>query len=826
MALALLSLATLLIGAVTWVSLERVDKRLQELHRQTLSEVALALNLSKRSTDLATSAPYLLNQRSNFLINQEGQNLISALSEVRSEWPAGGFGTLVGSNVEVASAIQRIADGVGDLVAASSRLETIQSELHQVASELSRLRRQAAAERSASGTPENDQIRWWGLQSMTTAALNAVVVGNQIGVGEERRRFANQHRELNGQELTDEQQSFLMQIVALTEGNDGLFEQRRHELSANLSAQNALFRIRFDAGHISELASVYAQEAERYLADERSRSSSMIQLVKAIVVGIALASLAVALVSAIYVSRYVTFNIARVSAAMVRLASGDRSSVLPRHAMKDDEIGDLLRSFRSFRANALRLDRSNRQLNQRNTLFQKVFVNISDGVAIADSSGRLTAVNRAFSKMLGQPRHDNGTLTLIDLLKSSPFEQAAQGLAHDHRGFCELQGDDGKFIEMRASRLPDDGRVWLCSDVTERRQLIERLQQIDRIETLGKMAGDTAHDFANVLSSINTHAHLMEREGATQDRPALNAIIAAVEYGTSLTQRLLAFAKKQQLTPEVVDLNLLVAGLADLIEISLKPNVELNIRYSDNPIFISVDPGQLESTLFNLILNSNNAIADIGQINVLLDCEGTKEAIIRVSDTGSGMSPEVLKRAVEPFYTTRHSEGGTGLGLSIVYGFIKQTGGDVQISSKPGQGTTITLTLPVVADVSEVLPCYENHKVLLVEDDERARKHAFVLLETCGFIVDQAVNVQEAKRLISLNSYDLLLTDIDLGPGPDGWELVRYFLELFPSRNVVVVSGRAQTVDHLTTENQQQVMCLPKPLSLETLSQTLQIVQC
>ena len=305
-AFALLSLAVLAIGAVTWASLERVDKRLQDLHRQTLSQVAQALDLSKRSTDLATSAPYLLNQRSNFLINQEGQKLLDALAAVSADWPEAAFGGSPAETGIVSEAIDRMAFGVTDLIAAASTLDTIQTDLQVQTARLGDLRDQASL---AIGDPDMDdrqRLTWWKLQSMTSDALSAAYVGNLIGVGEDQRQFLAQKRNLGTIPLTAQQEAFLMDLDRIVGGPSGVFEQRRQELSTIMGAQNALFRLRFDAGVVSTSASNFALAAEQFLAQERTSSSSTIQLTKLGVSGIALASLGLALVSALYVSRYVS----------------------------------------------------------------------------------------------------------------------------------------------------------------------------------------------------------------------------------------------------------------------------------------------------------------------------------------------------------------------------------------------------------------------------------------------------------------------------------------------------------------------------------------
>lgn len=818
-ALGLLSLAVLAASAVTWLALQRVDARLQDLHQETLSQVAQALDLSKRSADLATSAPYLLNQRSNFLIEQEGAKLLTVLDRVRADWPQTRFGES-SNDVPVSDILDSMAAGVTDLVAASSLLDGLQAEIRGRTAMLGRLRDIAS---EAIASPGDDAVRliWWSLQSMNADALNAAYAGNLIGVGEEQRHYLWQKNTLSEAQLNDDQTAFLSSLENSVWGATGIFELRRQELSSNLDAQNALFRIRHDANRVNNLASDYAEQAEGFLARERDASSSTIRVTRISVTAISAISLVLALTAALYVSRYVTFNVSRVSAAMVRLANGDRASVLPRRIGGNDEIGDLFRSFRSFRANALRLDRSNRQLDQRNALFEKVFTNISDGIAITDPSGRVTACNPAFTKILHLPVGTSEPGSFVDWLYASSFASSAlrNDLRSDHRGFCELVSSNGQVLEIRASKLPDDGRVWLLSDVTERRKMSDRLQQIDRIETLGKVAGDTAHDFANILSSIRTHAHLMETQKEAESSASLDAINNAVDFGSSLTDRLLAFARKQSLTPERVDLNALIEGMTDLVEISLKPNVTLQVSLPAKPLHVLVDPGQLESALFNLLLNANNAVEDAGSIQVSLEYSEPDQARILIQDDGQGMSEDVLARAIEPFFTTRGGEGGTGLGLSIVYGFIRQTGGHLNIDSKTGGGTQIEILLPIAEAEMAIAGATVPKTSLLVEDDPITRKAVKSALERHGFEVTTRTTGPDALALLVDHRFDLVLSDLDLGNDVDGLAVINAVRHIAPSTKTIMMSGKSSGARTLASHTN----FIEKPVTFEKLSEALEM---
>ena len=811
-ALGLLALAIVCISTLTWIALQRVDARLQDLHQQSLSQVAQAIDLSKRSSDLATSAPYLLNQRSNFLIQQEGEKLLDVLARVRDEWPTSA--TTETDRAALTTLTTQMESGIRDLVKASQSLDNVQAVVRARVAALSTLRERVTVQVEDDTTPAQERLTWWTLHSMNADALNAAYADNLIGVGEEQRHYQRKAQLASDGQMSFQQALYLNRLNELVRGDVGIFELRRRELDFTLDAQNALFRIRRDANHINELATDFARRAEAVLTAERSSSSRTIQFTRVSVAAISLAALGLALVAALYVSRYVAFNVGRVSEAMVRLANGDRSSVLPRRLGGDDEIGDLFRSFRSFRANALRLDRSNRQLDQRNALFEKVFANITDGIAITDSTGKLTASNPAFERILGV---GNLQGSFVDWLYHSAFGRSAKdaGLSVQHRGHLVLNSAQGDVLEIRASRLPDEGRVWLISDVTEQHKVAQRVAQIDRIELLGKLAGDTAHDFANILSTIRTHAHLLS--DTTSAPQNVSAIENAVDYGAALTDRLLAFARKQPLSPEVFDLNALVEGMVELVEIGLKPKVRLKVVPADAPLHVRADPGQLESAILNLVLNSNNAIQKSGSIQITLAKTKDGHAQIAVSDTGAGMSKSIQEKAIQPFFTTRAGDGGTGLGLSIVYGFINQSGGKLDIDSQDGKGTTVTVSLPCAdARASAPQPDFAG-LALVVDDSETDRQVTTQALRDLGYQVSPYATANDALQAARRDHFDLIVSDFDLGGIQDGLDVLTTSKTQNPAAQHILISGKSSLNDHRGSD----IMFVEKPVSAARLSTVL-----
>jgi signal transduction histidine kinase/CheY-like chemotaxis protein len=827
-ALALLAVSTIFVGGIAWYALDRAGTRMERLHSETLTQVARALNLSKQSSDIATSAPFLLNLKSPYLIEREGGVLLTTLEPVLTAWPsveASAQSPIDTYEVEIAAIVQKMKGAITDLVAAAEKLNVEQDATLALNARLARL--EAAYYRLSTDEDRDSAERriWLALQGMANELVGAGHAQNLPGVGEHQRNFQKMGRDFNASNAMDIQTDAYRTLVEISSGEQGLFQVRRRELSHGLESQNALFRIRYNASAISDLAAKFARNAEDFLSEERHKTAVSIDFAKAVILVAGLASVTIALLAAIFVSGYVTGNIKAISDAMLRLAEGDRSIELRRKPVADDEIGKLHHSFRVFRANALRLDRSNRQLHQKNALFEKMFANISEGIAITSDKGHLTATNPNFSDVL---RVDPALLKckpLIDeVMQHSDFADQAvsAGIRAGFRGFTELQNDAGQTLEVRCSRLPDGGGIWLFSDATERRQMDNRLRQIQHIESLGKVTGEVAHDFGNVLSTITANIHLLETGSKkTARKTLLQRMENAAELGMSLTQRLLAFARKQRLKPEVVELNELVDGLTGLVGIGLKDGVNLTADLADEQLPVRVDPGQLESAILNLCLNASQAIEGQGEIHITVAKSGEETAMIEVADNGCGMDESVLSRSLEPFFTARKDGQGTGLGLSMVYGFIKQTGGDIQIDSTPGKGTRVRLVLPLQAagKSSQTVPV--SGRALVVEDDPAELQIATDLMQDLGYEVVRAASFAKAESALQSNSeFDVVLTDLHLDQGCSGWSIVEYCLEKTDSR-IIVASGRLPQTHPYSNRQEPRVTCLEKPLTAEVLAQAL-----
>ncbi len=803
-ALAALTLATFLVGAIAWAALERTTARVNRLHGDTLAAVDAAMTLSRQAAGIATRAPYLLLLDSPFRIAQEGAVTVAAIDEIVIGLPQGD--ALVATLADMRAATVEMVEHMQ--ARAGYHDQTLRSN-----AALAKAERRFALLAAGTDTPLAEREHWFTLQRLAAALLGAGRAENLIGVGEFQRAYHLLRRIANSDGLR-EGHGDLADLAVIAEGRAGLFELRRLELANQIGAQGALVRVRRGAAAVIAHAEAVTADAQAAIAVERAETISAIALRKSTIVVAVFASAALALSAALYVSGYVTGNLRAVSDAMMRLAAGDRALRLPRGEGAGDEIGKLFHAFRTFRANAIRLDRSNRRLAERNALFEKMMSSITDGVAILSDTGAIIARNDRLAQVLRiDPAQDSKRDRLDDLVSRGGWAETP-GPTGNHM----LSTADGHYALRRESPLPGGGAVVLIADITEQRQVDDRMQQARRIEALGKVTGEVAHDFGNILSTINGSLHLMERASPDVQRELVGSIANAAEIGTSLVQRLLAFARRQKLVPEVVEINGLVEGMADLVALALRDEIVLETRVASEPINVRVDPGQLESALLNLCLNAAQAIDGAGAITISVAAEGDR-AVIEVTDTGCGMNAETVEHAMEPFYSARADGTGTGLGFAMVYGFISQSGGEVRILSAPEEGTSVRMILPRARAITPPTPHWG--RVLLVEDNPDDLSAARTILNDHANEVVEATTATGALACLEEHSFDLVISDLSLGGSPDGWRIASAALSSGAARAVAIVSGRLPEKTPLDGRYGSALVTLPKPLDIAALCAAL-----
>jgi signal transduction histidine kinase/ActR/RegA family two-component response regulator len=397
------------------------------------------------------------------------------------------------------------------------------------------------------------------------------------------------------------------------------------------------------------------------------------------------------------------------------------------------------------------------------------------------------------------------------------------------------------------------GFAKVTRDVTERmeaqrlRETQEQLALCQRMEAVGQLSGGIAHDFNNLLMIIMGNLDRVRHEtqalgasAANVQRSIANAMRGA-QRGAALTQRLLAFSRRQPLNPKVLDLNKYLSGVADFLQRALGETIEIEVIGAPRLWPIEVDIPQLETSLVNVAVNARDAMPNGGKLTVeasnqMLDRDYRRAnpevapgqyALISISDTGHGMTSDTLARAFEPFFTTKEIGQGTGLGLSQVYGFVKQSGGHVKIYSEVGQGTTVKLYFPrarghadEVEDDSGVSRTNTDSEVILVvEDDSDLRWYLTEALRDLGYQTIGAPDANAALAILERRStkIDLMLTDVIM-PGMNGRELSRRARELRPGLKVLFMSGysRNAVVHHGRVDL--DVQLIQKPVSLRDLT--------
>ncbi len=834
-AIILLTFATLFAGSIAWYWLDQANVKLVGHYQKTIEAIASSLQLANKSAGLVSSAPFILNLSSVYQIENEGSRLLIELSKAEQQYrdnflltqQQGSLGRFL---PEVQQNLSRVRSQVAVLVNAAQQISESEDQVRRLLVDLTKLERLAV--RNSSTFYQNAQEReaWQEIGQAANRLISAAHVTDFLSLGELRRRYQVQMIALEAQQGPDIQEA-VKALKTIAEADTGLFADRHLAMAGQLEARNALLKIKSSAQMINQLVAEFVRLSGDEIAKQRQETSSYISSAQLVVLLTGIASILVALMSAHYVAGYVTKNINRIARAMSNLAQGDHTTVLPRPARQDDEIARLLHSFRIFRANSLRLRRIYGQLQRKTELFETTFNCLAEGLVLTNEAHSMTAWNPRLAETLRiSEREIEEAKDIRVLIQNSGFRWKEENVRpHGTRfRFAELIDDEGILIEVRKSPLPEGGAVWSFSDATDRRFVQEQAQQKQKLESLGQLTGEVAHDFNNILTSISGSVGIIERKSnkLIDLKGNIQRIHSAVEMATNLTQRLLAFARKQHLEPEVVEINHLIESVVEIISLSIDEQITLTTVLPEEATYVRIDPGQLESALLNLCINSCHAISNEGSVSISVLANGTESVSISVADNGCGMDQDTLERVYEPFFTTRRTSAGSGLGLSMVFGFIKQSGGEMGITSEKGEGTTVTLVIPQ-APLEDLAPSPaitfdQPYRVLVVEDDLQTLLRAKTMLQEMGLICIETNSYGSAKVLIENGTkFDILFTDVQLEDGKIGWDLAEASIKACVDQKVIVASGRFPKALEPQTQSVERVTRLSKPYSKEQLAEAL-----
>jgi PAS domain S-box-containing protein len=532
-----------------------------------------------------------------------------------------------------------------------------------------------------------------------------------------------------------------------------------------------------------------------------------------------------------------------------------------RHRRKDGSVFPVEVRVRSFWQGGYRFaislvrditerKQAERALVESYSLLHAVVEGASDVVYVKDLKGLYLMINSAGARVLGKTveevigkdDHELFTSETAQAITERDRQVTASGVSQTIEEVATVAGVRRTYLVNKGVyRDRHDqviGLIGIARDVTELKRLEEQFRQAQKMEAVGRLAGGVAHDFNNLLTVINGNSELVFG-GLRADNPnreLLAEIIASGERAANLTRQLLAFSRKQMLQPEVVSLNVVLGQVLKLLQRLIGEDIELVLRPSATLGLAKVDPGQFEQAIINLLVNARDAMPDGGQltietVNINLDEHYAEQhpevrpgryVVVAVSDTGQGMDEETKACIFEPFFTTKEPGKGTGLGLAMVYGFIRQSGGHVEVYSELSHGTTFKLYLPRADEsmpAATVLPSRlsipaGSETVLVVEDEAAVRNLLRRVLQSCGYTILEAQDGKVALEIAQRHAgrIDLLVTDLVM-PKMSGRELVERLTQARPGMRTLMMSGYSNDVVIRQGALQASVAFLQKPFS-------------
>jgi PAS domain S-box-containing protein len=498
------------------------------------------------------------------------------------------------------------------------------------------------------------------------------------------------------------------------------------------------------------------------------------------------------------------------------------------------------------------LAEANAALVRAESQYRSIFENALEGIFQTGPDGTFLSVNPAMARVLGFDSPEGlirevGGIHALHFVNPGHWDELEQRLQREGMVMgdrCEVLRKDGSktwislgirsILDQYGAVLAYEGSV---EDVAQRMALEDQLRQAQKMEAVGQLAGGVAHDFNNLLTVINGYAQLLlaRTQGDELIEQDLQPILYAAQRAAVLTQRLLAFSRRQLLVPRVIDLNAVIRDLQPMLRRLLPENLEIAVLLAPDAIRVKADPAQVEQVILNLAVNSRDAMPDGGALRIRVSAlergvPPQRWAVLEVSDTGTGMDDATRERIFEPFFTTKEVGKGTGLGLAMVYGVVRQSGGQIEVESAPGAGATFRIYLPSVEQAEEdairpdspAQPVTGHETILVVEDDDAVRDLVGKTLEGLGYNVlavsgGNAALKQSAKFK---GEIDLLISDLVM-PGMSGRDVARRLARKCPRLKVLYISGYADERIVQEASAEPRASLLAKPFSPGELEQAV-----
>lgn len=769
--LAISVVAFFMVG-IGWQSMRVSEASLSEFESETLPEINTALTLAEGVAQLAAIAPYTAGSGRPFQLQTESERIRLRILELRG-----------------------VADSLTDSVFQrdiDDRLDDLQTTLEEL----------VALVREELYLREDSLAQQFRIRQLPLNNLDAAQINSQQGL-------AWLLQLLEAPSLVPES---ILESLKLYDQEDQVASIAKDLLSAHRRLSEIqerkgylLIAIRAKSEQLSRQVSHFVGGLQKKVSRQRQDVSAFVARGQNWIIGISL-FLLLGLTRLYWYSQRMTKDLGVVTNDMEQLSLGQVDS---KHTgiRRNDEIGTLADTFEVFRRDALRRLEVTAELSEQKRLLETIFDNMNDGLSVFSAKGTLVAWNSGYQTLFDLSDDDLSVGMSIDQVQSLINQGQHKNLNLEnqqvhmdevnvsrHLRFqsFERHFDSGKIIEFRSKPMPEGGFVTLYTDLTERKSVESQLRQAQKMEMLGQLTGGVAHDFNNLLAAIMGNLQMLSdsRPQTSDQARYIERALVVSEKSSNLVQRLLAFSRRQQLFPVPIAIDDLIEGMLDLVEYSVGSHIVVDSDLQCPDVVSLIDPSQLENALLNLSLNSASAMPEGGRLAFstklcTLPDSDVPAIRIRVEDSGEGIAEEVIGRIFEPFFTTKPVGKGSGLGLSMIYGFVKQSGGEIKVTSEKGQWTRVCLFLPqliTLENVSDthavpsqnVIKLAEHSLVWLVEDDEEVCRVMREQLEKMGFMVqsfDCAEAVENAleKAIIP----DAIVSDVNLSGAMNGVALAR-----------------------------------------------------
>lgn len=681
-AIAFICVLVFSLATIAVYGLQRAREEMAAYGLQAFSSLAKASLVSRQVSDLVSSAPFLMNATSPYRVSSESRSVVAQVDALlRAMEPENGEATVK------AFASSRIVE----------LLETIRTQTMALADDADSAQQHkaeaaAALGEIATGRGIADEDFRRKLNAIVQSASNS---DSLFQLGELRRRFVSETTARLERAAPDVRIS----TVELAP-YERVFEAQTRYLLEMFAIRAAVSRLHSVSRELSHATETQSEAVALGLNEDLVSTSEALSRLLVIVAVASLLVLVMAIFSIRSVMR-VSHGIVALSNGMNALAKGEPEVGPPVYAGTETELVRLLDAFRAFKDSVDRVTRLRRTAEAAARTIRSTFRNMNEGIALFDVSGRPITMNRRIIELMRQTgsarklplRHFAETFPEIDP-RLLPSERDPGDLTE--RVVLRHRSDDQLVVEVSVSRQPDGGIVLLARDVSAIDRQEAEAARAQRLDGIMRMTHQVSHEVGNMIGIITGSLGLLEREPGFNERQTRHIvrIRKAAERGRALAASMLSIGSQHPIRPTSVDVGSLLRGMADVLEMAIGSENSLHIDVDAGLPSIALDPALFEQSILNLCLNAAAAMPSGGPVRVSARREGTS-VLVTVTDEGAGMTPEVLDQAFEPYFTTRSKTGGSGLGLAMVYGFVRQSGGEASIQSRPGEGAAVALKFPM-----------------------------------------------------------------------------------------------------------------------------------